>query len=123
MDATSVAPGLSANRPTIVWRYGSWHDNIASPLHRRLPPWDAQNKSIIVHSVGLIAGCLWLEVDDQKICLDLDADDVVADEVSVITFCGILGMPADGGCDASLDLGRRHPAHRSGTPGLSVQER
>src|SRR6202795_4080060 len=29
--------GLSANRPTVVWRYGSWHDNIASPLHRRLP--------------------------------------------------------------------------------------
>jgi hypothetical protein len=54
--------------------------------------------------------------------LDLDANDVVADEVSVITFCGIPAMAADGRCDESLYLGRRHPAHRSGTPRLSVQE-
>jgi hypothetical protein len=32
--------------------------------------------------------------------LDLDADDVVADKVFVITSCGIPEMPADGGCDA-----------------------
>ena len=63
-----------------------------------------------------------LSSTDQLVRLDLDADDVVADEVSVITFCGILDMPADGGCDESLDLGRRHPAHRSGTPRLSVEE-
>ena len=83
---------------------------------------DAQNKSIIIHRVGRIAGCLWLELDRQLVRLDLNADNVVADEVSVITFCGILDMLADGGCDESLDLGRRHPAHRSGTPRLSVQE-
>ena len=53
----------------------------------------------------------------------LNANDVVADEVSVITFCGILDMPADGRRNESLDLGCRHPAHRSGTPRLSVQER
>ena len=76
----------------------------------------------MIQGVGRIAGCLWLEVHYQKICLDLNADDVIADEVSVITFCGILDMPADGGCDESLDLGRRHPAHRSGTPRLSVEE-
>jgi hypothetical protein len=59
--------GLSANRPTVLGRLGSRHDDLASPFHWRLLPWDAQNKSIIVHRVGLIAGCLWLEVDDQKI--------------------------------------------------------
>jgi hypothetical protein len=47
---------------------------------------------------------------------------VVADEVAVFTFCGIPEMLADGGCDESLDLGRGHPAHRSDTPRLSVQE-
>jgi hypothetical protein len=31
-------------------------------------------------------------------------------------------MLADGACDKSLDLGRWHPAHRSDTPRLSVQE-
>jgi hypothetical protein len=53
--------------------------------------------------------------------LDLDANDVVADEVSVVTFCGIFDMLADGGRDDSLDLGRRHPTHRSGTLRLSVE--
>jgi hypothetical protein len=52
--------------------------------------------------------------------LDLHADDVVADEVSIIAFCGVLEMPADGGSDESLDLGRRHPVHGSGTFGVSV---
>ena len=85
-------------------------------------PWDAQNKSIIVRRVERIAGCLWLEIDYQKTCLDLNADDVVGDDVCVIMFCGIFDMPADGGCDESLDLGRRHPAHRSGMPRLSVEE-
>ena len=63
-----------------------------------------------------------LELDRQLVCLDLDADDVVADEVSVITFCGIPEMPSDGRCDESLDLGCRHPADGSGTPRLSVEE-
>ena len=58
----------------------------------------------------------------QKTCLDLNADDVAADQVSVITFCGILDMAADGGCDESLDFGRLHPAHRSGMPRLPVEE-
>jgi hypothetical protein len=31
-------------------------------------------------------------------------------------------MPADSRCDESLDLGRRHPAHRSGTLSLPVEE-
>ena len=37
-------------------------------------------------------------------------------------FCGILEMLADGGCDERLDLGRRHPAHGSGTPGLPMEQ-
>jgi hypothetical protein len=77
----------------------------------------------MVHRVRRITGChLCLQLDRQLLRLHLDSDDVVADEVSAVTFCGILEMLADGGCDESLDLGRRHPAHRSDTPRLSVQE-
>ena len=76
----------------------------------------------MIRGAGRIAGCLCLELDRQLARLDLNADNVVADEVSVITFCGILEVLAHGGCDASLDLRRRHPAHRSGTSRLSVQE-
>ena len=72
----------------------------------------------MVHRVRRIC----LQLDRQLVRLHLDADDVVANEVSVITFCGIPEMPADGRCDESLDLGRRHPAHRSGTLRLPVQE-
>ena len=114
--------GLGADRPIVLSRLGSRHDDLASPFHWRLLPWDAQYRSIIVHRVGRIVGCLCLQLDRQSVCLDLDADDVVANEVSVITFCGIPEMPADGRCDESPDLGRRHPAGGSGTPRLSVQE-
>ena len=54
--------------------------------------------------------------------LNVDADDVVADKIAAITFCGILEMLADSRCDESLELGRGHPAHGAGTPRLSVQE-
>jgi hypothetical protein len=54
--------------------------------------------------------------------LHLNSNDVVADEVSAFTFCGFPEMLADGTSDERLDLGRRHPAHRSDTPRLSVQE-
>jgi hypothetical protein len=106
-----------------VRRHGSWHDDIASPFHWRLLPRDAQDKSIVVHRVRRITGCLLrLELDRQLLRLHLDSDDVVADEVAVFTFCGIPEMFADGTSDESLDLGRGHAAHRSDTPRLSVQE-
>ena len=70
-----------------------------------------------------LTGCfLCLELNRQLVRLQLDADDVVADEVSVITFCAIREMLADGGCDERLDFGRRHPAHGSGTPRLPMEE-
>ena len=122
MDATSVARVSARIGRRSCGVSGIRHDDLAAPFHWRLLPWDVQNKSVMIHGAGRIAGCLCLELDRQLARLDLDADDVVADEVSVITFCGILDMPADGGRDESLDLGRRHPAHRSGTPRLSVQE-
>ena len=77
----------------------------------------------MVLRVRRIAGCLLcLQLDRQLIRLDLNADDVVADEVAIFTLCGIPKMLADGACDERLDLGRRHSAHRSDTPRLSVQE-
>src|SRR5438067_2332258 len=115
--------GLGANRSTVVRRHESRHDDIASPFHWRLLPWDTQDKSIIVHRVRRIAGCLLcLQLDRQLIRLDLNSDDVVADEVSASTFCVIPEMLADGASDESLHIRRRHPAHRSDTPRLSVQE-
>jgi hypothetical protein len=54
--------------------------------------------------------------------LQLDSDDVVADEVSVSAFCAIPEMLPDGACDARLDFGCRHPANRSGTRGLPMEE-
>jgi hypothetical protein len=117
-----LGAGLGADRATILWRLGGRHHDLASPFHCRLRPWDVQNKSIMIQGAGRIAGRLCLELDRQLARLDLNADDVVADEVSVVMFCGILDMSADGGRDESLDLGRWYPAHRSGTPRLSVQE-
>ena len=77
----------------------------------------------MVNRVRRIAGgLLCLQLDRQLIRLHLDSDDVVADEVAVFTFCGIPEMLADGAFDESLDLSRGHPAHRSDTPRLSVQE-
>ena len=77
----------------------------------------------MVHRVRRIAGCLLcLQLDRQLVRLDLDSDDVVADEVAVFTFCGIPEMLADGASDERLDLSRWHPAHQSDTPRLSVQE-
>jgi hypothetical protein len=54
--------------------------------------------------------------------VDLDADNVATDEVTVIAVCAIREMLADGASDASLDVGRRYPADGSGTPRLPVQE-
>ena len=114
--------GLGANGSNIVWRQRYRHDDLAPSLHRRLFPWDAKNQPIMVHGAGRSAGCRCLHLDDQLICLDLDANDVVADEVSVSTFCVIPEMLAHGGCDARLDFGCRHPANRSGTRGLPMEE-
>src|SRR5438034_11137930 len=115
--------GLGANRSTVMRRHGSRHDDIASPFHWRLLPWDAQNKSIMVHRVWRITVCLLcLQLDRQLVRVHLNSDDVVANEVSASTFWGSPGMLADGALDESLDLGRRQPAHRSDTPRLSVQE-
>ena len=91
----------------IVWRHRYRHDDLAPSLHRHLFPWDAQNESIIVHRVARVARCL--ELNRQLVCLQLDSDDVVADEVSVITFGAIPEMLADGACDARLDFGCRMP--------------
>src|SRR5213079_2184808 len=88
--------GLGANRSTVVRRHGSGHDDIASPFHWRLLPWDAQNKSIMVHRVWRITGCLLcLQLDRQLVRVHLDSDDVVADEVSASTFCVLPEMLAD----------------------------
>jgi hypothetical protein len=38
------------------------------------------------------------------------------------SLCGILEMLADGTSENSFDLGRRYPAHGSGTSSLSVEE-
>ena len=107
----------------IVWRHRYRHDDLAPSLHRRLFPWDAQNDSTIVHRATRVPGCfLCLELDRQLICLQLDSNYVVADEVSVITFGAIPEMLADGAYDARLDFGCRHPANRSGTRGLPMEE-
>src|SRR5260370_19267647 len=97
--------GLGANRSTVVRRNGSRDDDIASPFHWRLLPWDAQDKSIMVHRVWRSIGCLLcLQLDRQLVRLHLNSDDVVADEVAVFTFCGIPNMLADGGSAESLSL-------------------
>src|SRR5207247_7650569 len=115
--------GLGANRSTVVRRQGSGHDDIASPFHWRLLPWDAQDKSIIVHRVRRIAGCLLcLQLDRQLIRLDLNSDDLVADEVAVFTSCGIPEMLADGASDQSLYIRRRQRAHLPDTARLSVAD-
>jgi hypothetical protein len=56
--------GLCANGSTVMMRHASRRDDISSPFHWRLLPWDAQNKSIMVLRVRRIAGCL--------LCLQLD---------------------------------------------------
>src|SRR2546430_9242447 len=123
IDATSVARVSARMGSNIVWRHRYRHDDLAPSLRRRLFPRDAQNESIIVHRIARVAGCfLGLELNRQLVCLQFDSHDVVADEASVITFCAIPEMLADGACDARLDLGRRHPANRSGTRGLPVEE-
>src|SRR5215471_147658 len=113
--------GLGANGSKIVWRHRYRCDDLVPSLHRGLFPWDAQNKSIIVHRIARVAG-FCLELNRQLLCLQLDSDDVVADEVSAITFCAIPELLADGACDARLDFGRRHPANRSGPRGLPMEE-
>jgi hypothetical protein len=50
----------------------------------------------IVRGAGRTAGCRCLQLDDQLICLDVDANDVVADDVSVGTFWAISEMLAYG---------------------------
>jgi hypothetical protein len=83
-----LGAGLGADRATILWRLGGRHHDLASPFHCRLRPWDVQNKSIMIQGAGRIAGRLCLELDRQLARLDLNADDVVADEVSVARKLG-----------------------------------
>jgi hypothetical protein len=54
--------------------------------------------------------------------LDLDADDVVADEVLVGMFCGISEMAAHGRAHQRLDFGRRHPADRAEALSPAVEQ-
>src|SRR5260370_16134809 len=115
--------GLGAYRSTVVWRRGSRHDDFASPLHWRLFPRDAHDGSLIVHEVGRItAGCRCIQLDDQLMRFDLDADDVLADEVSISTLCGVFEMHAHGRADQSLHFGRGHPAHAAGTLRPAVEQ-
>ena len=72
--------------------------------------------------VGPIAGCFCLQLHCQLVCSDLDADDVIADEVSVTTCCGVIAMLADGARDERLDLRGRHPTHGAGTPRLPMEK-
>jgi hypothetical protein len=54
--------------------------------------------------------------------LHVDADDMGADEVSIISWRRILEVFADGMSDEGFDLGRRHTTHGAGTAGLSMQK-
>jgi hypothetical protein len=63
-----------------------------------------------------------LQLDCQPVRLDVDADDIGADEVSVIYVRGILEMLADGPSDESFDLRRRHPTHGTGAPRLPMEQ-
>jgi hypothetical protein len=73
----------------------------------------------MVLRVRRITGCfLCLQLDRQLVCLHLDLDDVVADEVAVFTFCGIPEMLADGASDERLRvfLWPRNPVSRKRRP-------
>ena len=123
-----VLPGasLGADRPSILWSPGSWRDDLAAPFHWRLLPWHSENKSIMIQGVGRIAGCQWLELDRQLVRVDLNANDVVADEVSIITFCGILECPrmADATTASTSAAGtRRTDPARPGCPCRRTEER
>ena len=115
--------GLGANGPKVVWR-----PRTGTMISRRrfigvfFHGMRRTSRSLSTALRGLLGCFLCLELNRQLVRLQLDADDVVADEVSVITFCAIREMLADGACDARLDFGRRHPAHGSGTPRLPMQE-
>ncbi len=66
---------------------------------------------------------LWcLQLDRQLVRLDFDADDMGADEVAIIRWCGILEMLAHSTSDEGFDLGRRHPAHGSGPLRMSMEQ-
>ena len=65
---------------------------------------------------------LWLpELDRQLVGLHIDAGHMGTDEVSV-RLRRVLQVFADGLADERFDLGRRHPAHGTGVPGLSLQQ-
>src|SRR5262249_36074820 len=116
--------GFGTNRSKVMWRPRDRHNDLAPSLHRRLPPWDAQNRSIVVDRVAKAAGCfLRLELNRQLVRLQLDPHDMIADKLSVITFCGLHEMLAHSGCDARLDFGRRHPRHGARTLGLPMEQR
>ncbi len=84
---------LSTNGSTVVRRHGRRRDDVASSLHVRLPPWDAQTP---VSSSARLSLLRWFELDRQLVRLHLDADDMGTDEVSVSSWCRILEVLADG---------------------------
>jgi hypothetical protein len=63
-----------------------------------------------------------LQLDRQLVRSDFDSGDMAADEVAIVSLCGVLEMLADGTSDESFDLGRRHPAHGSGPLSLSLEQ-
>jgi hypothetical protein len=63
-----------------------------------------------------------LRPSNQLVGLDFDSDDMVADEVAIISLGGILKMLADSTSDESFDVSRRHPAHGSGPLSLSMEQ-
>jgi hypothetical protein len=93
IDATSVARVSASNGSTVVRRHGRRRDDVASSLHVRLPPWDAQTP---VSSSARLSLLRWFELDRQLVRLHLDADDMGTDEVSVSSWCRILEVLADG---------------------------
>jgi hypothetical protein len=75
-------------------------------------------------TVGRIVGCLCLQLDRQLVCLDLDADDVVANEVSVISPLltrGCVATLRDGKGQSQLAIGqdrtrKQGASHRAVAP-------
>jgi hypothetical protein len=79
---------------------------------------------MVVDRLVRVTGCfLRPELDRQLVHSQVDPDDMVVDEITVIAFCTIREMRAHGGCDACLEFGCRHPGNGSGTLRLTLEER
>ena len=88
------------------------HQNLPASLGWRLAPWhlDPFNTSLSLCCTTLCIG----QFDDQLVRLDLDADNVIADEDCVFAIGVFAEMIADRLCDERLDLVCRHAADSSG---------